>query len=83
MPPELTAIVAIVVAAVPVLGVVAGHTVRRLNDVEAQVVAARDETSRARAYNRRLWVYTRDLIDLYYRHRTPDAPNPPPLPEED
>lgn len=80
MAPEL---LALLVAAIPVLGGLAGHTIRRINAVEAQVVDARGEVTRARAYNRKLWLYTRELLDLYYRHRTPDAPNPPPLPEED
>lgn len=32
--------------------------------------------------NRSLWSYTRRLLDLYYRHRRDDAPDPPHLPDD-
>ncbi len=38
---------------------------------------------RLEGYNHRLWAYTRYLLDLYYRHRSPDAPDPAPLPDDD
>lgn len=34
-------------------------------------------------YQRRLWGYTRYLLDLYYRHRRDGAPDPDPLPDDE
>ena len=31
-------------------------------------------------HNRKLWAYTRAVLDLYYRHKADDAPPPPPFP---
>ena len=71
----LTAFVAVTVAALGLLGVIVGHTVTRLKALE-------DDLAASQAYNRVLWLYCRNLIDLYYRHRPAGAPDPAPLPEE-
>ena len=64
----LGALVTICVAGTALLGVLYGHLSTRLTHLEG--------------VNRSLWVAYRGLRDLYYRHRHPDAPDPPPLPDD-
>ena len=64
----LTAMTAICVAGLTLLGVLYGQLLGRIKQLEDA--------------NRSLWHYTRLLLDLYYRHRRADAPDPPPLPED-
>ncbi len=65
----------IVAALVALFGVIYGHLSHRIDRLENQLYAER-------AYSREMWSYTRRLLDLYYRHRQPGAPDPGPLPEE-
>lgn len=67
---------ALTAAGLALLGVLSGHILTRVHRLE-------DELDQARRYNRELWAYCRRLIDLYYRHRVPGAPDPDPLPEEE
>ena len=62
-------LVAILAAGMGTLGVVVGHLIRRLDRLEEG--------------NRALWAYCRRLLDLYYKHRRSDAPDPDPLPDID
>lgn len=64
----LTALTALCVAGLTLLGVLYGQLLVRVNQLDDQ--------------NRALWHYTRRLLDLYYRHRRLDAPDPPPLPDD-
>lgn len=59
----------LLVAGLSLLGVIVAQLARRLDRLE------RD--------NRALWAYCRRLLDLYYRHRQPGAPDPDPLPDID
>lgn len=72
----LTVLGGVVVAMVTAGGVALGHVYKRLTDVEQEVKAAK-------AQNRKLWLWARKHVDLYYRHRGPDAPDPDPLPDDD
>ena len=74
-PAVLTAITALCVAGLTLLGVLSGHILGRVHGLEGQL----DDM---RQYNRELWAYTRRLLDLYYRHRRDGSPDPDPLPEE-
>lgn len=65
----------IVAAVVAFFGVLYGHLTTRLNALE-------DDLRDANAYNREMWAYCRRLLDLYYRYRRPNSPDPPPLPDE-
>lgn len=56
------------------IGVLAGVVITRINKLEDRVGQAED-------YNRRLWEWARKHLDLYYRHRKPDAPDPEPIPD--
>jgi len=49
---------------------------KRLHSLEGRV----RESER---YNRGLWLWARRLMDMYYRHRVPDSPDPDPLPVDD
>ena len=69
------ALVAVAGALLALLGVLSGHILHRVNGLE-------DDLRDAQDFNRRLWHYTRRLLDLYYRHRAPGSPDPEPLPEE-
>ncbi len=52
-----------------------GQDLDRLRKVEDRLAAVETDY-------RDLWYYTRRLLDLYYRHRQPNAPDPEPLPDE-
>ena len=71
-----TALGAIVVAAIAAGVGALGHVYNRLDEVE-------DELRLVRKQNRELWAWARKLLDLYYRHRGPDAPDPDPMPKEE
>ena len=47
----------------------------RLREIEKRLSEVEND-------NRTLWSYCRRLLDLYYRHRQPGAPDPDPLPDE-
>ena len=64
----LTALTALCVAGLTLLGGLYAELLGRVGAVEAT--------------NRSLWAYTRGLLDLYYRHRGPGSPEPPPLPDD-
>ena len=72
----LTVLGGVVVAVVTAGGVALGHVYKRLSDVEAEVKSAK-------AQNRKLWLWARKHVDLYYRHRTAGAPDPDPLPDDE
>ena len=72
----ITALGAIVVAAIAAGVGALGHVYNRLDEVE-------NELRLVRKQNRELWVWARKHLDLYYRHRGPGAPDPDPIPEED
>ena len=72
----ITALGTIVVAAITAGGGALGHVYKRLDEVE-------DELGRVRKQNRELWTWARKLLDLYYRHRSPGAPDPDPMPKEE
>ena len=72
----ITAMGAVIVAALAAGGGSLGHVYHRLDEVE-------DELERVRKQNRELWSWARKLLDLYYRHRGPEAPDPDPMPRED
>lgn len=65
----------IIAAVVALFGVLYGHLSSRIGALE-------DNLEDERSYNRRLWSYCRYLIDLYYRHRGPGAPELDPMPDE-
>lgn len=67
---------AIIVAGITVTGVLLGHFYTRLNGLE-------ENLKNARNYNLLLWEWARKHIDLYYRYRQEDAPDPDPIPKED
>ena len=77
MNPALLALVGVVIAAaLTALGAILAQQAKRITDLELA-------TLKAQSYNRKLWMYCRGLIDLYYKHRRADAPPPPDLPAED
>lgn len=64
--------------------ILAGVVITALLTVLSVVVAQLyTRVSNLEDYQRRLWAYARYLLDLYYRHRQPGAPDPVPLPEDD
>lgn len=66
----------VLAAVVGAFGVLITQLYVRVHRLEVQVL-------RARAYNRRLWLWARRHVDLYYRHRVEGAPDPDPIPDED
>jgi hypothetical protein len=61
---------------VGVFGTLIGVLFNRVSHLENRVENAED-------YAKKLWIWARALLDLYYRHRGPNAPEPNPLPERD
>lgn len=57
-------------------GVTYGLLFKRVAELERRV-------SRAESYNRRMWMWARRHVDLYYKHRKDGAPEPEPIPTED
>ena len=72
----LGALGVILTAALTVGGVILSQIAARLRVVE-------QDLADARAYNRRLWLWSRHHVDLYYRYRRDGAPDPAPIPTEE
>ncbi len=66
----------VIAAALTLIGVLIGHQAHRIADLERRQDDADD-------YLRRLWIWGRDLLDLYFRHRRDGAPDPPPIPSRE
>lgn len=60
---------------------VAGTTA--LVNIAGRLRIVEEDLAKERAYNRLLWVWSRSILDLYYRFRIDGSPDPPPLPEEE
>ena len=67
--------IAILTATVALFSALLGWLFKRLNTLENRVYGSE-------LYIRRLWLWSRRLMDLYYRHREPGAPDPTPLPQD-
>ncbi|WP_372595683.1 hypothetical protein [Actinotalea sp.] len=63
------------VGVLSLVGVLIGQLWSRMASLEKRVSASAE-------YNRRLWLWARKHIDLYYRHRAVGAPDPDPIPED-
>ena len=68
--------ITLLTAAITFFGILAGWMLKRLNSLETRV-------RKSEQYNRRMWMWARRHVDLYYRHRVPGAPDPDPLPHDD
>ncbi len=73
MTPVLGTVLGAVLILVGTLATIVAH---RLSELEKRIV-------KAESYNRRLWLWARAHIDLYYRWRRDGAPDPLPLPDEE
>ena len=71
----LTVLGAILVGVLSVGGVALSNISGRLDNVE-------EDLRRSRNYNHKLWAYCRKHLDMYYKWRKDDAPDPEPIPEE-
>ena len=65
------------------LGALVGVLFKRISDVEQRVLVAEDRARLAERHTDRLWSWARALLDMYYRYRRDDSPDPPPLPDAD
>lgn len=72
----LTVASVVVAALLGLIGVLVGQLYARISKLETSVRTGQD-------YNRRLWLWARQHLDLYYRHRRDGAPDPAPIPSED
>lgn len=74
METALLATIGVVFAgALSLLGVVLAQIASRLRNVELDLL-------KARLHERALWAWARRHLDLYYRYRREDAPDPEPVP---
>lgn len=71
----ITLLGVIVTAVSTVFGIILKIMSTRIAEIE-------EESERVMGYNRRLWNWAREHLDLYYRHRKEGAPNPAPIPHE-
>lgn len=79
---DLGAVLTFAGVVVAALGALVGVLFKRLSDLEARVRLAESKVKASESYTRRLWLWAKFVIDLYYRHRVDGAPEPPPIPEE-
>lgn len=75
-PGIIAAAVTLFAAVLALVGVIIGQMWARLSALEQRV-------EKAATYNRRLWEWARQHIDLYYRFRRDGAPDPAKIPEDD
>lgn len=73
---EPGAVIAAIVGLVAIFGTLIGVLFNRMAHLERRVEESED-------YSRRLWEWARKLLDLYFRHRGPNSPEPPLMPERD
>ena len=71
----ITLLGVIVTAVSTVFGIILKIMSERIGEIE-------EESERVMGYNRRLWNWAREHLDLYYRYRKEGAPNPAPIPHE-
>lgn len=71
----ITLLGVIVTAVSTVFGIILKIMSERIGEIE-------EESERVMGYNRRLWNWAREHLDLYYRYRKEGAPNPVPIPHE-
>ena len=67
---------AVLTALIALFGVLIGQLYSRISRLESAV-------HKAESYNHRMWAWARAMLDLYYRWRKDNAPDPEPLPSED
>ena len=79
----LIAILAFAGVVVTALGGLVGVLFKRIAEVESRVEAAEARAKAAENRTDRLWMWARKLLNLYYTHRMPGAPDPDPLPDDD
>lgn len=70
----LTVAGVVIAALLGLFGVLIGQLYARIARLESKL---NDEVS----YANKLWAYTRELLDMYFTHRKPGAPNPGPIPD--
>ncbi len=58
-----------------------GQDLERLEAAEAKAERAEKRATATDDYNRRMWLWARRHVDLYYRWRRDGAPDPEPIPE--
>lgn len=58
-----------------------GQDLERLESAEAKAERAEKRAAAVDDYNRRMWLWARRHVDLYYRWRRDGAPDPEPIPE--
>ena len=71
----ITLLGVIVTAVSTVFGIILKIMSDRIGEIE-------EESERVMGYNRRLWNWAREHLDLYYRYRKEGSPNPVPIPHE-
>lgn len=64
------------VAVIGVFGGLIGQLYSRIHKLETDII-------KSRRYNRKMWVWARRHIDLYYRYRREGSPEPEPLPDDE
>ena len=72
----IMALLGVVVSAVAaIFGVIMKSFATRIYELE-------QDTKKLMVYNQKLWAWARTHLDLYYRYRTPESPEPTPIPHE-
>ena len=54
-----------------------------VNMIYKRIERIEDALHKSEKFNRSLWVWCRNHLDLYYQFRTTGAPEPKPLPEDE
>lgn len=53
-----------------------------LSDLRREMEEMKKTLTAEQSFSRDMWIYCRNLLDLYYRNRKPGSPDPEPLPRD-
>lgn len=53
-----------------------------LSDLRREMDEMKKTLAGEQSFSRDMWIYCRNLLDLYYRNRKPGSPDPQPLPRD-
>lgn len=53
-----------------------------LSDLRREMDEMKKTLTAEQSFSRDMWIYCRNLLDLYYRNRKPGSPDPEPLPRD-
>lgn len=59
-----------------------GQDLAELQSLRDDMAEMKKSLAEEQSFSRDMWIYCRNLLDLYYRNRKPGSPDPDPLPRD-